>query len=102
MPIRHPEQQSLRVMRGLSAMTIIQKWAELLHHIEEWLIKTGKKGYSPTELMFREKKHGIFDKTLSELKHNILDTEDLDTKLERAFSRIKEKAVERKKKEENK
>jgi hypothetical protein len=52
--------------------------------------------------MFREKKHGIFDKMLSEQKHDILDIEDLDTKLERAFSRIKRKAADRKKKEESK
>lgn len=54
------------------------------------------------ELMFREKEHGFFDKMLPEFKHSPLDGEDLDTKLERAFSRIKSKAVERKKKEERK
>jgi hypothetical protein len=48
--------------------------------------------------MFREKKHGIFDKMLPELKYDTLDIEDLDIKLERAFSRIKRKAAERNKK----
>jgi len=52
--------------------------------------------------MFREKKHGIFDKMLTELKHETLGSEDLDTKLERTFSRIKRKAVDRMKKEERK
>jgi hypothetical protein len=33
-----------------------KNWAELLPHIEEWLNKTFKIGYSATELMFREKK----------------------------------------------
>jgi hypothetical protein len=39
---------------------------------------------------------------LAELKCDTLDTEDLDIKLERAFSRIKRKSAERKKKEESK
>jgi hypothetical protein len=73
------------------------KVGKLFPHIEEWLNKTDKRGYSPTQLMFRETKHGIFDKMLPELKCDTLDIEDLDIKLERAFSRIKRKAVERKK-----
>jgi hypothetical protein len=36
-------------------------------------------------ITFREKKHGIFDKMLPELKHDTLDIEDSDNKLERAF-----------------
>jgi hypothetical protein len=41
--------------------------------------------------MFGEEKPSIFDKMLPELKHDISDIEDLDTKLER----IKGKAAER-------
>ena len=108
-PVRHPEEHSVRVMWELSEFFRIYchhgnhiKWAELLHHIKEWLNKKVKTGYSPTELRFREKIRRIFDKMLSELKHDILGIEDLDTKLERAFSRIKRKATQRKKKEESK
>ena len=108
LPIKHPEQHSVRVKWELSKFFRIycyynhKKWVELVPHIEEWLNKTVKRGYSPTQLMFREKKHGIFDKMLTELKHETLGSEDLDTKLERTFSRIKRKAVDRMKKEERK
>jgi hypothetical protein len=107
-PIRHPEQQSVRVILELSEFFSIYchdnhtKLAELLPHIEEWLNKAVKTGYSATELMFREKKNGIFDKMLPELKYDVLDIEDLDTILERAFSKIKRKATGRKNKEERK
>jgi hypothetical protein len=59
--------------------------AELLPHIEEWLNMTVKTGYSPIELMFREKKHGIFHKMLPELKHNTLETKRFRNRMERAF-----------------
>jgi predicted transposase YdaD len=48
-------------------------------------------GYSPSELMFGEKKPSIFDKMLPKLKQDTSNIEDLDTKLKR----IKRKAVER-------
>jgi len=57
--IKHPEQHSVRVKWELSKFFRIYchdnhtKWAELLPHIEEWLNKIVKEGYSPTELMFR-------------------------------------------------
>ena len=77
-------------------MTSAQKWAELLHHIEEQLNKTGKRGYSSIELMFREKKQGIFDKMLSEVKHNILDIEDLIHQIGRSiFKDTKESCREK-------
>ena len=108
LPIKHPDQCSVRFKWELSKFFRISchdnhtKWAELLPHTEEWLNLTVKRGYSPTELMFREKKHGIFDKKLTELKHETLDSEDLDTKLEITFSGLKRKAVDRTKKEERK
>jgi hypothetical protein len=74
-----------------------KKWAELLPHIEGWLNKTvaSSTGYSPSELMFGDRKPSIFDNLLPELKQDASDIEDLDIKLERAFSRIKRKAAER-------
>jgi hypothetical protein len=104
LPIRHPESNpSERVMRELSKFFSIychnshKKWVELLPHIEGWLNKTvaNSTGYSPLELMFGNRKPSIFDNTLPELKQNPSNIEDLDIKLERAFSRIKRKAEER-------
>jgi hypothetical protein len=74
-----------------------KKWAELIPHIEGWLNKTvaSSTGYSPSELMFGDRTPSIFDNMLPELKQDASDIEDLDIKLERAFSRIKRKAAER-------
>jgi len=105
LPIGHTGQHSVRVIWELSEFFRIfchdnhTKVSNLFPHIKEWLNKTVKRGYSPTQLMFREKKHSIFDKMLPELKYDALDIEDLGIKLERAFSRIKRKAAERKKEE---
>jgi hypothetical protein len=52
-------------------------------------------GYSPLELIFGHRKPSIFDNILTELKQNTSNTEDLDTNLERTFSRIKRIAAER-------
>jgi hypothetical protein len=45
--------------------------------------------------MFGERNCSIFDKMLPEVKQDTSDSEDLDTKFERTFSRIKRKAAER-------
>jgi len=106
--IRHPESNpSERVTRELSKFFRIycykyhKKWAELLPHIEGWLNKTiaSSTGYSPMELMFGKNKSSIFENMLPELKQNILEVEQLGAKLERAFLRIKRKAVEKEEKE---
>ena len=102
--IRHPESNpSERVMRELSKFFGIychenhKKRVELLPHIEGWLNKTvaSSTGYSPLELMFGCSKPSDFDNMLQKPKQNALDVEELDTKLERAFSRMKRKAAER-------
>jgi hypothetical protein len=103
-PIRHPQSNpSERVMRELSKFFRIychnnhKRWAELIPHIEEWLNKTvaSSTGYSPVELMFGDKRPGIFEKLLPQLKENMAGTEALEAKLERAFARIRRKAAER-------
>jgi hypothetical protein len=102
-PIRHPESNpSERVMRELSKFfriychDIHKNWAELLPHIEGWLNKTvaSPTGYSPSELIFGWRRPSIFHKMLPELKLDNSGIEDLDTKFERAFSRISKKAAE--------
>jgi len=45
--------------------------------------------------MFGDRKPSIFGNILPELKQDTSDIEDLDIKLERAFSRIKREAAER-------
>jgi hypothetical protein len=45
--------------------------------------------------MFGARKLSIFDNLLPELKQEALDVEDLDAKLERAFSMMKRTAAER-------
>ena len=50
------------------------------------------------ELMFGCSKHSLFDNMLPDLKQNNLDVEELDTKLERAFSKTKRKAAEKERK----
>jgi hypothetical protein len=74
-----------------------KKWAKLPPHIEGWLNKTvsSSTGYSPSELMFGDRNPSILDKMLPELKQDTSDIEDLDTKLERTFSRIKREAAGR-------
>jgi hypothetical protein len=103
-PIRHPQSNpSERVMRELSKFFRVyshnnrKRWAELIPHIEEWLNKTvaSSTGYSPVELMFGDKRPGIFEKLLAQLKENTAGTEALEAKLERAFARIRRKAAER-------
>ena len=103
-PIRHPESNpSERVMRELSKFFRIychenhKKWAELLPYIEGWLNKTvaSSTGYSPLELMFGCSKPSVLDNMLPKPKQNAVAVEELDTKLERAFSRMKRKAAER-------
>ena len=102
--IRHPESNpSERVMRELSKFFRIychgnhKKWVELLPHIEGWLNITvaSSIGYSPLELMFGCSKPSVFDNKLPKPKQNTLDVEEMDTELERAFSRMKRKAAER-------
>jgi len=45
--------------------------------------------------MFGERNPSIFDKMLPEVVQDTSDSEDLDTKFERTFSRIKRKAPKR-------
>jgi len=106
-PIRHSESNpSERVMRELSKFFRIycyenhKKWAELLPHIEGWFNKTvaSSTGYSPVELMFAKNKPSLFDTLLPKLKQKTSDAEEIDMKLERAFLRMKRKAVERERK----
>jgi hypothetical protein len=82
-----------------------KKRAALLPHIEGWLNKrvASSTGYSSSELIFRERTPSIFYKMLPELKPDNSDIENLDTKLKRAFSRIKKESCgKRKKKKERK
>jgi len=76
-PFRYPESNpSERVMREPSKFFRIycynnhKKWAELLPRTQGWLNKTvaSSTGYSPSELMFGDRKPSIFDKMFSELK----------------------------------
>jgi len=103
-PIRHPESNtSERVMRELSKFFRIychdnhKKWAKLFSHIEGRPKKrvVSSTGYYLWELMFGDRKPSIFGNILPELKQDTSDIEDLDIKLERAFSRIKREAAER-------
>jgi hypothetical protein len=109
-PIRDPESHpSERVTRERSKFFRIycydnhKQWAELLTHIEGWLNKTvaSLTGYSSSELMFGDRKPSMFGNMLPELKQDTSDIEDLEIKLERAFSRIERKAAgrERRRKE---
>jgi hypothetical protein len=79
-----------------------KRCAELFSYIEGWLYETvtSSKGYSPLELMFGCSKPSVFDNMLPKPKQNALDVEELDTKLERAFSRMKRKAAERERRSE--
>ena len=74
-----------------------KKKGKLLPHIKGWLNRTvtSLTGYSLSDLMFGERNRSIFDKMLPEREQDTSDFEDLDTKLERTFSRIKRKAAER-------
>jgi hypothetical protein len=106
-PIRHPKSNpGERIMRELSKFFRIychenhKKWAELLPYTEGWLNKTVQSStrYAPLELMFGCSKPSLFDNMLPDLKQSNLDIEELDTKLEQAFSRMKRKAAERERK----
>jgi hypothetical protein len=103
-PIRHPESNpSERCMRELSKFCRIychdnhKKWAELLPHIERWINNTvaSGTGYAPAELMYGVKRPNVFDKVLPEVLGVEREEEDIDTKLEAAYAKMKQKAAAR-------
>jgi hypothetical protein len=77
-----------------------KKSAELLPHFEGWLKKivTSWTSHLPSELIFGGRRPSILI-MLPELNPDKSDTEDLDAKLESAFSWIKRKVAERERKE---
>jgi len=103
-PIRHPESNpSERCMRELSKFCRIychdnhKKWAELLPHIEKWINNTvaSGTGYTPTELMYGVKRPNVFDKVMPKVQGLEREEEDIVTKLEAAYAKMKQKAAAR-------
>jgi hypothetical protein len=77
----------------------------LLPHIEGWLNKTvaSPTGYSPSELIFGERRPSIFDKVLPEIKPDNSDIEDLNNQIGKGVFKDKnESCGKRKKKKERK
>jgi ribonuclease HI len=105
-PVRHPQSNpSERVMKELAKFFRIychqhhKNWAELLPQIEQWLNRTvaSSTGYAPIELIFGAKKPDIFAEFIPRLE-DVLDEEELGTKVLKAYTKMKEKAFKRDKK----
>jgi hypothetical protein len=106
-PIRHPQSNPAeRVMRELAKYCRIycykaqKKWPEMISHMEKWMNKTisGSTGYSPIELMFDEKRPDLFRKLLNKAPDQLPPEESLEEKVLRAYTKLKLRAEERKKK----
>jgi hypothetical protein len=80
-----------------------RKWAELIPHIESWLNNTvaSATGFTPTELMFGGKGSNVFEKFLPGAPEDKPLSEDLQTKIAKAYEKMKEKINARKKQKIN-
>jgi hypothetical protein len=103
-PIRHPESNpSERYMRELSKFCRIycnqnhRKWAELLPHIEDWINNTvaSATGYTPSELMYGSERRNILSKLVSNVPNLDHKEEEIEVKLEKAYSRMRRRAEAR-------
>ncbi|GFG28292.1 hypothetical protein Cfor_11309, partial [Coptotermes formosanus] len=76
------------------------KRAELIPHIKSRLNNTvaSATGFTPTELIFGGKGSNVFEKFLSEAPEDKPLSEDLKTKIAKAYEKMKEKLNARKKK----
>jgi hypothetical protein len=104
-PIRHPESNPAeRVMRELNKYfkiycNVTQKqWPELIPYISEWLngSASGTTGYSPIELMFDEPRPDLFRKILNKTSEQLPTAETLESKVIKAYARMRMRAEERK------
>ncbi|PNF35642.1 hypothetical protein B7P43_G18254 [Cryptotermes secundus] len=104
-PIHHPQSNpSKRQMQEISKFCRIycnitqKKWPELITQIEEWLnnLVSGSAGYTPVELMFGQPKPDVFEKILKKTTDQKPKEESLETKLLRAYAKLKPKAEEKK------
>jgi hypothetical protein len=77
-----------------------KKWPELIPHMENWMNTTvaDSVGYTPVELMYNQSRPDLFVKLLNKTKDQNPDVESLQEKITKAYTRMKEKAIKRKKK----
>jgi hypothetical protein len=80
-----------------------RKWAELIHHTESRLNNTvvSATGFTPAELMFGGKGSNVFAKFLPEAPEDTPLSEDLQTKIAKAYEKRQEKINTTKKKPRN-
>jgi hypothetical protein len=74
-----------------------KKWAELLPQIEKWINNTvaSGTGYTPTELMYGVRRPNVFDRVMPKVQGLERAEEDIATKLEAAYAKMKQKAAAR-------
>jgi hypothetical protein len=103
-PIRHPESNPTeRIMRELGKYFRIycnmthKKWPELVPYITKWLnlSASSSTGYSPMELMYGEPKTDLFREMLKKNQDEQPTEETLETKVLKAYAKMKLKADRR-------